>query len=140
MTTTKPITTTSSINEARAEQLGPIASIDVGFDVRVHGMSVRLDLRPGVEYQIDCDPRRIGNRPLHKETITGDAEALCRELVRRGYAIIAAETPNGRDIRATADGFEVQPHNDNYWLKTKTLAEAFDAFEHPENYRSPTRA
>ena len=42
-------------------------------------------------------------------------------------------TPNGREIRRNnATGkFEVQPHNDNYWVECDTLEEAFRAF-HPD--------
>lgn len=50
---------------------------------------------------------------------------------------VVGETPNGREIRKnlTTGKFEVQPHNDNYWLAVDTIEQARDAYEHPENYR-----
>lgn len=47
------------------------------------------------------------------------------------------QTPNGREIRKRPDGkYEVQPHNDNYWIVVDTLEQARDAYEHPERYRA----
>lgn len=52
------------------------------------------------------------------------------------YVVIEI-TPNGREIRRRSeDGkFEVQPHNDNYWIAVDTLDQARDAYQHPERYR-----
>jgi hypothetical protein len=52
---------------------------------------------------------------------------------------VYAETPNGREIReAKVDGhsrFFVQPHNDNYWICTRTPKRALRAYYHPEEFR-----
>jgi hypothetical protein len=45
-------------------------------------------------------------------------------------------TPNGREIRRTANGkYVVQPHNDNYWISCDTLEDARLAYERPADYR-----
>ncbi len=45
---------------------------------------------------------------------------------------VACHTPNGREIRELPGGkFEVQPHNDNYWIECATLEDAYRAY-HPD--------
>lgn len=41
---------------------------------------------------------------------------------------IALYTPNGREVRIVDGGYQVQPHNDNYWIRCRTLPEARRAF------------
>jgi hypothetical protein len=66
-------------------------------------------------------------------------QAMQAEHTRHEGAVetVVGHTPNGRDIRQTADGkFAVQPHNDNYWIECDTMKQALDAYEHPEKYRT----
>jgi len=48
---------------------------------------------------------------------------------------IIEETPNGRYIYLRDGKYEVQPKNDNYWIRVATPEETRDAYEHPEKYR-----
>lgn len=45
---------------------------------------------------------------------------------------VVTHTPNGREIREVAEGvFEVQPHNDNYWIRCSSVQEAMYRFHFP---------
>jgi hypothetical protein len=50
-----------------------------------------------------------------------------------------AATPNGRHVyrvdRNSRSWYEVQPHNDNYWMCTPTLELALAAYADPARYR-----
>lgn len=47
-------------------------------------------------------------------------------------------TPNGREIRLAGDGkYEVQPHNDQYWVRCDTVEDARAAYHDPAKYRTP---
>jgi hypothetical protein len=118
-----------------AIQSVPTHYAGVGFDVRVQEMAVQLHLKPGVRYRQEHAPRLVKGRPSSKVVTTGTAEEICAALVAAGYIVKAADTPNGREVRATKSGFEVQPRNDNYWIPVATLAQALDAFENPAQYR-----
>ena len=51
---------------------------------------------------------------------------------------IIGESPDGRPILKLEDGtFQVQPHDDNYWITIETLDEVQEAYQHPENYPNP---
>lgn len=50
-------------------------------------------------------------------------------------SVVVAYTENGREIRKVGDHYEVQPRNDNYWIKVNSITEAIDAYSHPEKYR-----
>lgn len=104
------------------ESIGSLHPIDV--DVMLF-----LTLKPGVVYRTELGGAHA------KEEIQGDAETLCEKLIAHGYQVVATQTPNGRWIRAVKGGFEVQPRNDNYWIKVRTLSQALTAFERPELYR-----
>ncbi len=45
--------------------------------------------------------------------------------------MVVCNTPNGREIREVNGKFEVQPHNDNYWLTCDSVAEAMYRFHFP---------
>lgn len=48
-----------------------------------------------------------------------------------------ANTPNGREIRLREDGlYEVQPHNDNYWLQSRTIAGCMYLYHYPDGIPS----
>lgn len=45
---------------------------------------------------------------------------------------VVAHTPNGREIRQVGDDqFEVQPHNDNYWITVRSIPEAMYRYHYP---------
>lgn len=118
-----------------------LLSIDCGFDPRVHGMLCHLnsDWREGVKFHPNP------NSCLEEEeVIPGGAgiETVAETLSKAGYAIIAAHTSNGREIRCLPPGHEpihngpgfewvgpiwcVQARNDNYWIGGPTLASVID--------------
>lgn len=46
--------------------------------------------------------------------------------------VVVCNTPNGREIRRLPGcRFEVQPHNDNYWIECDSLEAAYRAY-HPD--------
>lgn len=48
---------------------------------------------------------------------------------------VVAHTPNGREIRLLATGrYEVQPHNDNYWMDCASVEEAMVRYYDPHGY------
>jgi hypothetical protein len=115
--------------------LGSICAIDVGFDPRVHDMALAVPMKPGQHYKIRHDLQRVAGKPTSPCVTAGSPEEVCRRLLDQGYRIVASTTPNGREIRATESGFEVQPHNDNYWIEVANLSQAFSAYAQPELYR-----
>lgn len=53
---------------------------------------------------------------------------------------VICSTPNGREIRQREDGiYEVQPHNDNYWLQCRSVAEAMFRFHYPTGLPTATQ-
>jgi len=115
--------------------------IDVGFDLRVLHMLVRLTELP-VRYM-------IGTGESSRKAITSpDRESAAEQLARAGYSVVAFETSTGRDVQCTpraeapvgagADvdpdatpGFtwtgivwSVQARNDNYWCNGPSLTSA----------------
>lgn len=53
---------------------------------------------------------------------------------------VICSTPNGREIRKREDGtYEVQPHNDNYWLQCRSVAEAMFRYHYPSGLPSATQ-
>ncbi len=118
------------------EDLGSITAIDTGFDVRTQNMPVNLRLVPGVEYDIrhELKPTMPSESRSRLSLTRGTAEEICEMLTRCGYTV-HVPLPNGRHIVAKGGGFEVQPYNDNYWIKVKNLSQALVAHRHPELYR-----
>lgn len=102
--------------------------IDVGFDPRVTETSVEVFSGQTVRYLTSDGEDKIA---------TGTHDQIVRELAAAGYEIIAAKTPNGRNIEfsQTKGKYAVQPHNDNYLIFCATLEEALDAYHHPDKYR-----
>ena len=45
--------------------------------------------------------------------------------------VVECYTPNGGEIRRVGKSYEVQPHNDNYWITCATIEEAYRAY-HPD--------
>lgn len=115
-----------------------LLSIDVGFDVRATGHLVRLaDWQDGVRYHPEPDSC-LGAAECCATTM----EEMAETLVRAGYSIVIAQTPNGREVQCTprehappgdADGewdgpaWAVQARNDNYWCVRPTMEEAMKA-------------
>lgn len=123
---------TQAIGQRFDMTLASLLPIDVGFDVRIQHMLVRLNEFP-LRYM-------VGTGERSEERITSsDPESVAEELARAGYSVVAFETSTGRDVQctlqadapvgATADvdpdatpGFTwtgnvwaVQARNDNYW-------------------------
>jgi len=111
-----------------------VTALDVGFDLRVQGMPV--DLSEKTE-PLSCSYHALSGNVA---TIQGSKETIAIMLAQNGYSVIAAHTPNGREIRATKDGkFEVQPENDNYWVACDSVKDALRIFrgetKRPGTYR-----
>lgn len=87
-----------------------LKSLDVGFNVRVLAMPVRL--QPDTTHVVYDGGEARG-------TLEEVALALCRKRFT-----VYVELPSGRQVRVRKGKFEAQPPNDNYWRAFKTLAEA----------------
>jgi hypothetical protein len=67
-----------------------LTPLDVGFDLRTHGMPIDLSNRIGPVKYVDGD--------VIKE-VDGTRVEIARTLAKAGYSIIFGYTPNGREIR-----------------------------------------
>jgi hypothetical protein len=45
---------------------------------------------------------------------------------------VICNTPNGREVRLVDGRYEVQPHNDNYWISCASVAEAMYRYRFPD--------
>jgi hypothetical protein len=108
-----------------------LAGIDMGFDIRLQGPVL---LPEGEDWDRlmstvgSGDQTGVGyDSPEGRRLAWGTRDEICKELARCGYTIIAARTPNGRDVRCEPTKptvFVCQPPNDNFWNEFPTIAEA----------------
>jgi hypothetical protein len=110
--------------------------IDFGFDPKLHGaidisrcddyaladISGKRD-QTGVGYEAkDGSPRQVW----------GTRDEIAIELARSGFTVIAARTPNGREVRCEKKRptvFICQPPNDNFWNDFDSIGAALAQFD-----------
>ncbi len=107
-----------------------LRSIDVGYDPRPLGMHV--ELRPDL---VVVDFEEQGDAGGSAKTVVGDYDHIVRTLAAYGYGLIVDRTPNGRYIEFAGGRYVVQPHDDNYLIRTDSLADAHEAYFDPAKYR-----
>jgi len=106
-----------------------VRAIDVGVDLRLHDMAITI---PPYVTHVHHDGAEIGE----ELTAAGTHAEILEALAAAGYDNIVCDwTANGRNIWYTHGQYHVQPWNDNYVMRVGSLAEAHDAYLHPENYR-----
>ena len=109
--------------------------IDVGFDLKLHGA---IDIS-------DCDDSALADAAGEKDRsgvgyeakdglprqAWGTRDEIAQELALNGFTVIAAKTPNGRQVRCEKKRpmiFICQPPNDNFWLDFDSIAAALSQF------------
>lgn len=110
-----------------------IRAIDLGFDIRALGIPVML--KPEVA-RVRYESLSIFPEDRQPLVAEGSYDAIVQELAAAGYDLVVDQTPNGRTIRFNrkTGEYEVQPHNDNYWISCNPLEEAHEAYNHPERF------
>lgn len=111
-----------------------LAGIDMGFDGRLHG-AINISDADDELMATEGESSKTGvgyDSPDGRRIMWGTRDEVCRELARCGYMIIAARTPNGREVRCEPKDpkhFICQPPNDNYWKKFDTIEAALAQWE-----------
>jgi hypothetical protein len=104
--------------------------IDIGFDLRSTGISVRI--YEGFSYKyLDQNSKKAFAYPDSDAGSTGNLMVVAEDLAHAGYCVTPFKTPVGGDVivvpDATSEGdivWNVKPEYGDGWLQGDTLQEA----------------
>jgi hypothetical protein len=109
--------------------------IDFGFDPKLHGaidMSA-FDESLLVKESASRDSSGVGYESSDGTPCLahGTRDEIAMLLASEGFTVVAARTPNGREVRCEPKNpnvFVCQPATDNYWKKFPTVEAAIAQF------------